>query len=150
MQAQASTTMTTPRSVKPATVLFTLAVIAFVGVVTIALTHIGGAGSTPTVLGPAEAGSVAELETGGELSITLPANPSTGYGWVVTSINPTLLTQIGEPEFSAESDLVGAGGTITLRFEGVSAGQSDLQLDYLRPWEDLEPLDSYQVTINVR
>ena len=73
-----------------------------------------------------------------------------GYGWVVTSIDPSPLDQVGEPEFSAESDLIGAGGSVTFPFEGFATGQASLQLDYLRPWEDVEPLDSFFVTINVR
>jgi inhibitor of cysteine peptidase len=87
---------------------------------------------------------------GGELTISLPANPSTGYSWVVSSINPALLNQIGDPEFSAESDLIGAAGTMTFHFEATAAGQDSLQLNYLRPWEDTEPLETYTVTVNVR
>jgi inhibitor of cysteine peptidase len=90
------------------------------------------------------------LEVGGELTISLPANPSTGYSWVVSSINPALLAQIGDPEFSAESGLVGAGGTMTFHFEGASVGQGSLQLEYLRSWEDAAPLETYTVTVNIR
>lgn len=149
MQAQAST-FVAPRLVKPATVLFILAVIAVVAVGVIAFTHTGTTIAASATLGPAEAGSTVALEVGGELTITLPANPSTGYSWVVTALNPALLTQIGEPEYSAESNLIGAGGTMTFRFQGTAAGQDSLQLDYLRTWEDTEPLDTYSVTVNVR
>jgi len=149
MQAHAPT-ITVPRSVKPATILFTLLVVAVVAVGVIALTQIEQAGPAPRTLGPAEAGSRVALEVGGELTISLPANPSTGYSWVVSSINPALLNQIGDPEFSAESDLIGAAGTMTFHFEATAAGQDSLQLNYLRPWEDTEPLETYTVTVNVR
>ncbi len=142
MQAYA-TTIAVPRTVKPGTILITLLVVSVVVVGAIALTQSERAGSAPVALGPADGGSSIALEVGGELTISLPANPSTGYGWVVTSINPALLAQTGDPEFSAESDLVGAGGTMTFHFEGTAAGQDSLQLDYLRPWENVEPLETY-------
>jgi inhibitor of cysteine peptidase len=145
-----ATTITVPRTVKPATVLFTLFAVALVAVGAIALAHIEQAGSAPVALGSADAGSSVALEVGGELTISLPANPSTGYSWVVSSINPEVLTQVGDPEFSAESDLIGAGGTMTFQFKGTAAGQDSLRLNYLRPWEDMEPLETYTVTINVR
>ncbi len=149
MQAQAST-IVAPRSMRPATLLIILAAVAVVAVGVIAITQTGKSIAASATLGPAEAGSAVALEVGGELTITLPANPSTGYSWVVTALNPALLTQIGEPEFSAESNLIGAGGTMTFRFQGTAAGQDSLQLDYLRPWEDNEPLDTYSVTVNIR
>lgn len=149
MQTQASTVFA-PRSVKPAAVLVALAAIAVVAVGVIALTRTGETTAASAALGPADAGSAVALEVGGELTITLPANPSTGYSWVVTALNPALLTRIGEPEFSAGSNLIGAGGAMTFRFQGTAAGRDSLQLDYLRTWEDLEPLDTYSVTVNVR
>lgn len=130
--------------------LIATAVVALVAVGLIALTQTGTTSSATATLGLSEAGSTVTLEMGGELTVTLPANPSTGYGWVVTAINPAVLTQIGEPEFSAESDLVGAGGTMTLHFEGTAVGQDSLQLDYLRPWEDAQPIDTFLVTVDVR
>ena len=149
MQAQASTVFTL-RSIKPATVVIILTAIAVVAAGVIALTQMGKTIAASATLGPAEAGSAVTLELGGELTITLPANPSTGYSWVVTALNPALLTQIGEPEFSAESNLIGAGGTMTFRFQGTAAGRDSLTLGYLRTWEDTEPLDTYSVTVNIR
>jgi len=149
MQAQAST-ITVPRLVKPATVLIVFAVMAVIAVGVTALTQTGETTNGSATLGPTEAGSAVALEVGGELTITLPANPTTGYNWVVAAINPTLLTQIGEPEFSTESDLIGAGGTMTFHFEGTASGQDSLRLEYRRPWEDGEPLETYLVTVTVR
>jgi inhibitor of cysteine peptidase len=149
MQAQAST-ITVNRPAKPATFLIILATLAAIAVGVIALASKGETTTESVTLGPVDAGSAVALEVGGELTVTLPANPSTGYTWVVTAANPTLLTQIGEPEFSGDSNLVGAGGTMTFRFEGTAVGQDSLQLDYLRPWEDAEPLETYLVTVTVR
>ena len=149
MQANMPTT-TVFRPVKRTTVLIITAVIALVAVSAIALAELGNANESVDAIGPAQAGSTITLDAGEQITVALPGNPSTGYSWVVTTINPVLLTQIGEPEFSTGSDLVGAGGTITFRFEATGAGQDALQLDYLRPWEDVEPIETYRVTVNVR
>jgi inhibitor of cysteine peptidase len=149
MQATMSTT-TVFRPVKPATVLIIITVITLVAVAAFALAEMVNTNEAVGVIGPAQAGSTITLAAGEQFTVTLPGNPSTGYSWVVTTINPALLTQIGEPEFSTGSDLVGAGGTITFRFEATGAGQDAMQLDYLRPWEDVEPIDTYRVTVNVR
>lgn len=150
MQAHGSTT-TFPQAVKPATILLAFLAVAAIAVGAISPTRMDRAGLAPTGIGPAEAGSRVALEVSGELTISLPANPSTGYSWVVSSINPAVLAQVGEPEFSAQSDLAGAGGTMTFHFTGIAMGQDSLQLDYVRPWEDGEaPLDTYTVTVNVR
>jgi inhibitor of cysteine peptidase len=145
-----TTTITVPRSVSPATVLTTAAVVALLAVGTIGLAQIDANPAASASIGPDEAGSTVALEVGGELTITLPANPSTGYGWTVTSIDPAVVTQTGEPEFATESNLIGAGGTMTFRFTASGAGVIEVRLDYQRPWEDAEPLDTYHVNINVK
>lgn len=92
-----------------------------------------------------------ELQPGQRLRITLAANPTTGYTWAI--LEPTddrILRQLGEIEFEPESTLVGAGGVQIIRFEAVSAGQSSLKLVYHRPWESVEPLESFTLSVTVR
>lgn len=92
-----------------------------------------------------------ELQPGQRLRITLTANPTTGYTWAI--LEPTddrILRQLGEIEFEPESTLVGAGGVQIIRFEAVSAGQSSLKLVYHRPWESVEPLESFTLSVTVR
>lgn len=149
MHPQTATT-TFPRTVKPATLLTTVAVVSLLAVGAIALTQIDGNRAVSASIGPDAAGSAIALEVGAELTVALPTNPSTGYGWAVTSIDPAVVTQTGEPEFVAQSNLIGAGGTMTFRFTASGAGISELRLDYQRSWEQAEPLDTYQVTINVK
>ncbi len=57
----------------------------------------------------------------------------------------------GEPEFEADSDLLKAPGTQTLRFEAVEAGQMDLKLVYHRPCETVvEPLVTFTVQVTIQ
>lgn len=93
-----------------------------------------------------------ELRKGQTMVITLEANPTTGYTWEVEKpLDEGGLRQVGEPEFKPESDLIGAPGVQTLRFEAVNAGQTTLNLVYHRPWEeDVEPLETFSVQVVVR
>jgi inhibitor of cysteine peptidase len=145
-----ATALPAKAQLRPATILTALATIVTLVVVALALANTGEASSSLAALGPAEAGSLVALEMGNELAVSLPGNPTTGYTWAVISMDEAILTQIGEAEFVPESNLIGAAGTMILRFEGSGTGETLLELGYLRTWEDAEPLDTYQVTIRVR
>ncbi|OPZ61753.1 MAG: Chagasin family peptidase inhibitor I42 [Synergistetes bacterium ADurb.Bin520] len=79
---------------------------------------------------------------GEPLSLDLPSNPSTGYGWS--------LEESGEVPFTAESafipppssgprPMVGRGGTERWTFVFPSPGFYSLRLVYARPWEQGKP-----------
>ena len=83
--------------------------------------------------------------------LALSQNPSTGYSWQVVSSGGPVLQQAGEPTFTPDSKLHGAGGTATYRYKAVVEGTSALKLVYRRPWEkDVAPAASFEVTIVVR
>jgi predicted secreted protein len=57
---------------------------------------------------------------------------------------------MGEPDFEPDSDALGSGGKVTLRFEAAAPGQTVLHLDYYRPFEAEEPpLQTFEVTVQV-
>jgi len=93
-----------------------------------------------------------QLKKGQTLVVTLEGNPTTGYSWEAAEpLDEQVLQQAGEPEFTQESDLIGAGGVQILRFEAVNAGKFTLKLVYHRPWEkDVEPLETYSIQVVVR
>jgi inhibitor of cysteine peptidase len=97
-------------------------------------------------------GSEMQLKKGQTLVVTLEGNPTTGYSWEVEEpLDEQVLRQVGEAEFKAESEALGAGGVQILRFEAVNAGQITLKLVYHRPWEkDVEPLETYSIQVVVR
>jgi predicted secreted protein len=65
-------------------------------------------------------------------------------------IEPTL-RQVGAAQFEPQSNLVGAPGVETLRFEGWQAGETTLELVYRRSWEKgIEPLQRFSVQVTVR
>lgn len=99
-----------------------------------------------------DSGCEIELKKGQSLIITLEANPTTGYTWELAGpLDEQILRQVGEVEFTPESDLVGAPGVQILRFEAVSVGQTNLELVYHRPWEEgVEPLETFSLPVVVR
>jgi inhibitor of cysteine peptidase len=53
-------------------------------------------------------------------------------------------------EFEPKSDLVGAPGVETLRFQAVDSGETTLQLVYHRPWEaGVAPLETFAALVIV-
>ena len=99
----------------------------------------------------ADDGRLIELEIGGKLEIILPGNPTTGFQWEVSEINSAILEPIGEPKFEPSSNAVGSGGNVTLRFEAVGTGQTELKLIHHRPFEEnIPPMQTFEVTITVR
>lgn len=93
-----------------------------------------------------------QLKKGQTLVVTLEGNPTTGYSWEVAEpLDEQVLRQVGEAEFKAESELVGAGGVQILRFEAANTGTTTLKLVYHRPWEkDVDPLETYSLQVVVR
>lgn len=77
------------------------------------------------------------VRVGGEFTIALESNPSTGYSW-----QPTYemdLLQLVEREFEQKkgtSGLVGAGGTESFRFKALQQGSTEITLTYRRSWEE--------------
>ncbi len=102
------------------------------------------------VLSEQDEGSVVHLQMGDTLVVTLAGNPSTGYTWEVMPADQAVVSLQGEPEFKAESDLLGAAGKISLKFKAVAEGQQALTLAYRRPVEkDVAPEKTVTFTVVV-
>lgn len=100
-------------------------------------------------------GRQVEVAPGQVLAVSLASNPTTGYRWEVAEVDQAVLEPQGEAEFRQEDtgdqQLVGVGGTETLRFLAKDPGQTKLGLAYRRSWEkDVEPLETFSVQVVVR
>ncbi|MGE5137888.1 MAG: protease inhibitor I42 family protein [Rudaea sp.] len=129
--------------------LFALALFAFIvpALLSVGCTAQSSEGAAAATVTDDQNGKTVEVRTGQVLNVSLKANPSTGYTWEVSQPLGFLLLQ-GEPEFKADSNLVGAPGRLTLRFKVTGAGSGSLQLVYHRLWEKgVEPIGTF--TINV-
>ena len=120
---------------------------------TLASAH--GANATPEQLPLGLAlkddGRAVELAPAQVLLVSLPANHSTGYSWVLRdSIGPALASA-GATTYDVDSTAgVGSSGFETWRFRGATAGADTIVLDYRRPWEADKPAETtvrYSVTV---
>lgn len=83
------------------------------------------------------------LVTGQVVEVTLPGNPTTGYGWTLEKFEAQdILARPMEADFqSAAPQRVGAGGVFKFRFTAARAGTTTIRFLYRRAWEkDVAPL----------
>lgn len=130
---------------------FVLPLVVALAVVFVTAGCTSSSSTTPLKLTAADSGSTKGLAAGQELVISLASNPTTGYRWAVDGEVPVHLEQVGEPTYSSESTLVGAGGMETWTFRGKSTGSGELRLKYWRSFEPtVQPADTFAVTVNVQ
>lgn len=97
-----------------------------------------------------DAGSTVELRIGDNLEVALAGNPTTGYTWEVSPAADALVEQQGEPQFKADSNALGAGGIMTLKFKAVKEGAASLKLIYHRTFEpNVPPLQTFEAKLIV-
>ncbi len=107
--------------------------------VTVGCEAIGGTPLTRSV--DAVVGDIVEL--------TLCSNPTTGYSWSDPVIDPSNGLKLLDHQARAlTSPVPGAAGTEIWRFEVVSAGTTKAALSYSRPWENIPPMSTFELTVN--
>lgn len=81
-------------------------------------------------------GGPLEVAKGEQLTITLDANPTTGFEWqLATPLNEKVVTQVGHEYQRSDTAAVGAGGSDVWTFKAVGTGSTTIVLEYRRPWE---------------
>jgi len=87
-----------------------------------------------------------------EITIELPENPTTGFQWTVVQAPAEEIMTIESSEFlPPSSELLGAGGRRLYRLRAQAPGETQLILEYRRPWEeDAEPADRKQYSFLVK
>lgn len=118
----------------------------------LALALFSGCGSRDHLVTASDNGSEIRLKTGETMVIRLESNPTTGYSWQVLEIDNSVLEQDGDSEFKTapgNEGSVGAGGEETIRFKALGPGKITLTLGYMRPWEDLPPLQTFSIQVVV-
>jgi inhibitor of cysteine peptidase len=124
-----------------------------VGMFFLILALFSGCGTNGTNLTGADNGKQVTLQAGENLTLTLESNPTTGYSWQVTELDKAILVQEGEPEYKqspGSEGLVGAGGTETFRFKAAGSGETSLMLGYMRPWESVPPVETFEIRVLVQ
>ena len=106
----------------------------------------------PLTLTDQDAGTRVELRVGDSLLVALEDNPATGFAWDPQSIDTMILEQKESVYTPADSPpgVSGVGGTLTMRFQAVGAGETTLRLIYHRWFEpDTAPAQVFEVTVAV-
>ncbi len=101
-----------------------------------------GKPSTPPAQpsGPVEytsTGQKIEVPVGVTFIITVSSNPTTGYTWEV-GFDQSLLKMVKRYTPSKPS-MPGSGGSESFEFEGLKKGDTEVYLNYKRPFEQNDP-----------
>jgi inhibitor of cysteine peptidase len=97
-----------------------------------------------------DSGTDIYVELGQTFTVTLEGNPSAGYTWDVSPVDQPVISQVGNPVWAPESNLLGAPATLTVTFRADANGNQPLILVYHRPWEkDVPPAKVFDVTVVV-
>lgn len=122
-------------------------------IIAVLVLMLGGCSSKSNVtkIQAEDAGTTFELRKGDVIEITLAGNITTGYTWEWVKPDSSILDLQGEPEYIAESDLVGSAGVQVFKFVANSVGSEELNLIYHRTFEpDVPPLEEFKVQITVK
>lgn len=105
----------------------------------------------PTVITEAQSGKEIKVKLGTTLTLQLPANPTTGYGWyILTGTDPWSLVSRKYAQDASKPGMVGVGGKETFTFKAERVGSGFLRLLYLRGFEERLSTDKvFQVRLTV-
>ncbi len=95
-------------------------------------------------------GKTVNLSTDDPFEVVLKGNPTTGYTWELEPFDTTVVKQLGEPNYQAERQAIGAGGLYTFRFQSVADGQTTLKFIYHRTFEkEIPPIQTFELKVVV-
>ena len=95
-------------------------------------------------------GQQIEANVNGELEISLPETRTAGYKWIVRRSGAPIL-ELLEDKTIPRTPGVGGTGRHLWRFRVLSPGDTDIELDHIRPWEDsAEPSRTFRLKVRVR
>ena len=92
-----------------------------------------------------------DVKAGDDFTISLEANPSTGYSWELTGpLDDKVVVELGSDHEPGTGTGVGVPGHQLFRFQAVGAGSATIGLQYVRPWETgVAPAQTSEFTVNV-
>lgn len=92
-----------------------------------------------------------EVALDGEFTLTLSANPTTGYEWRTTEATNPLLELVQTSFVFRDPDVDGSDGWAVWRFKAITTGETQLTLALYPPsGSDAEPVETRTFTIIVR
>jgi len=93
------------------------------------------------------------LRIGGELTVILCSNPSTGFSWPESAqiSDQAVLVQIDHKWLPPANDLIGADNQQVWTFETLNVGSSTIYLEYSQSWESgIKAVWTFRLTVVVK
>jgi inhibitor of cysteine peptidase len=86
------------------------------------------------------------VKRGGNFTIKLESNPSTGYSW--HPIYDEEYVKLISNDFMQMTKLMGSGGLERFVFQSVKSGSSNIEMVYKRAWEK-KAIKSRRISVNI-
>ena len=91
-----------------------------------------------------------QLAVGDIITVELCSNPTTGFQWEYETTGRTVLQETDHEFVPPGSDKAGAPGKDIWTFEAIEKGETELRMEYSRPWEGGEKAEwTYSLTVTV-
>jgi inhibitor of cysteine peptidase len=117
---------------------------------------LSGTGNQPVVrevtLTEAYNGKTLHLTSASSVTINLEGNATTGYSWTLAGINGAAVEPVGDVIYTpsgSSAGSVGGGGMFSAKFRVAKTGQSQITMQYVRPWEKDAPARTFTVIVAV-
>ncbi len=107
------------------------------------------AASAETVVHVEDDGKSFDVAGGSTVTFSLPARAGTGYVWVPTQVDATVLTQQGDRTSDATSDVPGAPKLDVYHFAAAHAGTTTVEMSLKRPFGSGTPVRTVHFTVAV-
>jgi len=114
---------------------------------------VGGGAANASVITKDMKGKTISLKVGDTFEINIRTIPTPGFKWEVNKLDTTILLELGDPVFNADSNPTSIGGTVVVKFKVVGAGTTPLTLIYVGTSQNGGPSlykDSFGVTIEAK
>jgi len=90
-----------------------------------------------------------ELHVGEAVSVTLPENATTGYRWVIETVDPQLIeARALQPKYPGNA--IGSGGEVEWSFLAKAPGTTSIALKQWRHWEgDASVTERFRIQVRI-
>ncbi|MBF7685468.1 protease inhibitor I42 family protein [Acinetobacter sp. B10A] len=127
-----------------------------IGVLCMALTLVGCHGTSPTVDGKTHVFTLKQkcpvllqMKVGQSLMFHAPENVSTGYQWQIAQQLHHFSVEQSEQKTKEQPMMVGQPTEKIFQFSALQAGEEEISLHYVRPWEVTAPAERWICRVRI-
>jgi len=86
--------------------------------------------------------------------VSLASNPSTGYVWHVSKPEDEKVLAQTDAKYISDGNsnqiIHGQGGRNYWKFTALQAGTTEIQMVYARPWESVQPAQTFMLKVIIK